>query len=159
MRLIAIDQGSKLCGFAILEDSMIIDSGVIRLKGKDRMARYKMLLEDLTELVCDNNLDAMAIEDVFAKRSKFNNPKITKIMGETRGIIASVGLNYGLNIIDINPSAITGYLGINTREQDKKLETRKYASQLTGVLLEDISEDQADAILIGIIGQGQLNER
>jgi len=159
MRIIAIDQGSTKCGFAILEDRMVIDSGVIRLKGKDRMLRYKMLLDDLTELVCDNNLKAMAIEDIFQKRGKFSNPKITKIMGETRGIIASVGLNYNLDIIDINPSALTSYLNINTRVDNKKEVTRNFAANLIGVPVEEVLEDQADAIVIGLIAEGMVSER
>lgn len=147
-RLIAIDQGSKKCGFAIFEKGKVIDSGVIKTKGKDRIIRYKQILEDLTNLVCDTPCTIMAIEDVFLKRSGFSNPKTSKIMGETRGIIMSVGLQYGMAIESVNPSDLTGYLGINTRKEDKKLVTQAYVKDLLG---REVAEDEADAVIIGLI--------
>lgn len=147
-RLIALDQGSKNCGFAILEDGKVVDSGVIKTKGKDRIKRYKQMLDDLINLVCDNPCTLMAIEDVFLKRSGFSNPKTSKIMGETRGVIMSVGLNYDMEIMSINPSDITSYLGINTRTDNKKLVTQTYVKNLVG---HDVLEDEADAVILGII--------
>jgi len=153
VNILAIDQGSSKCGWAHLNKGEVIASGVFKLKGKDRMQRYKQLLELLTDLVCDNNMDVLAIEDVFTKRSGFANPRTSKIMGETRGIIASVGLLYNLEIIDINPAELTGFLGINTRKVDKKKATQKYVQEIIG---EEPTEDQADAVLIGIITHNKL---
>lgn len=156
MKILAIDQGSNKCGWAHLSNGEVIDSGVFKLKGKDRMERYKQLLELLTDMVCDNNMDILAIEDVFMKRSGFSNPRTSKIMGETRGIIASVGLLYNMQIVDINPAELTGYLGINTRKQDKKKVTQKYVQEIIG---EEPTEDQADAVLIGLITHNKLKHR
>ena len=151
--ILAIDQGSSKCGWSYLEDGEVKDSGVFRLKGKDRLDRYKQLLQLLTDMVVDNNIQYMAIEDVFMKRSGFSNPKTSKIMGETRGIIASVGLLYNMEIININPSDLTKYLGINTRTQDKKKVTQTYVQKL---LSKEVTEDEADAVLIGLITHNRL---
>lgn len=153
MNILAIDQGSSKCGWAHLHNGDVVASGVFKLKGKDRMDRYKQLLELLTDMVCDSNMDVLAIEDVFMKRSGFSNPKTSKIMGETRGIIASVGLLYNLQIVDINPAELTKYLGINTRTQDKKKVTQKYVEKIIG---EEPTEDQADAVVIGLITHNKL---
>lgn len=153
--ILAIDQGSSKCGWAYLERGEIISSGVFKLKGKDRMDRYKQLLQLLTDLVVDNNIKYMAIEDVFMKRSGFSNPKTSKIMGETRGIIASVGLLYDMDIVDINPSDLTKYLGINTRTQDKKEVTRQFVEQKIN---KEVAEDEADAVVIGLITYNRLKQ-
>lgn len=153
LKILAIDQGSSKCGWAYLEDGEVHSSGVFKLKGKDRMERYRQLLGLLTDMVCDYAIDYMAIEDVFMKRSGFSNPKTSKIMGETRGIIASVGLLYGMDIIDINPAELTKFLGINTRKDDKKKVTQNYVEKIIG---EAPAEDQADAVLIGLITHNRL---
>ena len=151
--ILAIDQGSSKCGWARLEDGEVQESGVFRLKGKDRMERYRQLLGLLTDMVVDNNLRYLAIEDVFMKRSGFSNPKTSKIMGETRGIIASVGLLHNMEIIDVNPSELTKFLGINTRTQDKKKLTMAYVARL---LNTEVYEDEADAVIIGLITHNRL---
>lgn len=156
INLIAIDQGSSKCGYAHLINGEVITSGVFKMKGKDRMDRYRQLLILLTDKISDENIRVMAIEDVFMKRSGFSNPKTSKIMGETRGIIASVGLAFNMDIIDINPSEVTHFLKINTRVQDKKTVTRQYAAEHTDRDFDDISEDEADAILIGLIAHNRL---
>ena len=151
-RIIAIDQGSTKCGFAIMEDGNIIDSGVIKAKGKDRVDRYRQILADLIDIVCDTPCTVMAIEDVFLKRSGFSNPVTSKIMGETRGIIMSVGLTYNMQIISINPSALTKFLGVNTRKDDKKSVTMAYVAKLLG---REVLEDEADAVIIAYIANNE----
>lgn len=148
INLLAIDQGSSKCGYSHSIDGVVIKSGVFKMKNKDRMLRYKELLNLLTDLIADDNIKYMAIEDVFMKRSGFSNPKTSKIMGETRGIIASVGLTFDMTIMDINPSALTKYLSINTRVDNKKEVTRTYVAKLVG---REVTEDEADAVLIGLI--------
>lgn len=156
MKILAIDQGSTKCGWAFLIDGEVQQSGVWRLKGVDRKARYGMLIETLNNMIADEAINYMAIEDVFLKRSGFSNPKTLKIMGETRGIITAVGLMYNLEIQDINPSDITKFLGINTRAQNKKEVTRIYVADLMGVKLEDVSEDEADAVILGLIAYNTI---
>ncbi len=151
--LLAIDQGSTKCGYAHLIDGTVTRSGVFNLKGKDRMQRYKQLLDLLIELITDENIKYLAIEDVFQKRTGFNNPKTSKIMGETRGIIAAAGLLYGLEISNINPAELTKFLHINTRVIDKKTATKEYVAEL---LQKDVLEDEADAVLIGIIANEHI---
>lgn len=151
--ILAIDQGSSKCGWAYLEDGVVVQSGVFKLKGKDRMLRYKQLLTLLTDMVCDLNIKYMAIEDVFMKRSGFSNPKTSKIMGETRGIIASVGLLYDMDIINVNPAELTKYLGINTRTENKKEVTKTYVAKLVE---REVAEDEADAVIIGLITHNRL---
>jgi len=152
-KLLAIDQGSKKCGYAYLVGGEVKEAGHITLKGKDRKDRYAALIERLMNMIADENITHMAIEDVFLKRSRYSNPKVMKIMGETRGIITAVGLIYNLQIQDINPSELTKFLGINTRTGDKKAETVHYVSTMLGY---EVSEDAADAVIIGLIAYNNI---
>lgn len=154
-KLLAIDQGSSKCGYALYENDRPSIYGTVKMKAKDRKERYKMLIEFLQNLICDNDIKEMAVEDVFLKRSGRPNPKVMKIMGETRGVIIGVGLQYGLAVVDVNPGKITKYLHINTKVQNKKDVTRAYVLQTLGI---DADEDTADALMIGLIALGVPKE-
>lgn len=147
--ILAIDQGSRKCGWALLANNgSVAKSGLIKPKGKERRQRYSDLIDQLFDIFEDNRIDQVAIEDIFLKRSSYQNPKVLAIMGETRGIIIGLALRYTHNIVDINPSEVTKFLGINPRKDDKKQLTQLYVKDVIG---EDPEEDQADAVIIGLI--------
>lgn len=147
--ILAIDQGSRRCGWALLaKNGTVAKSGLIKLKGKERRQRYADLIDQLFDIFEDHRIDRVAIEDIFLKRSSYQNPKVLAIMGETRGIIIGLALRYTHDIVDINPSEVTKFLGINPRKDDKKQLTQLYVKDVIG---EDPEEDQADAVIIGLI--------
>lgn len=143
--ILAIDQGSVKCGWAYREDGKLISSGVWKLKGATRKDRYKQLIRELNEVIVDNNIKTLAIEDIYQKRTKFSNPQLMKIMGETRGVIIGVGLTYDLDILDLNPNSLTAYLGIKLRKENKKERTRAWVLEREGLA---VTEDEADAIAL-----------
>lgn len=143
--ILAIDQGSVKCGWAYREDGKLISSGVWKLKGETRKDRYKQLIRELNEVIVDNNIVTLAIEDIYQKRTKFNNPQLMKIMGETRGVIIGVGLTYDLDILDLNPNSLTSHLGIKLKKENKKDRTRAWVLETEGL---DVGEDEADAIAL-----------
>lgn len=157
MKIFAIDQGSVKCGYAVYDTiaKKFEMYGTLKLKAKDRYIRYEDLLTTLRELFSMVEPHAVAVEDVFLKRSGFTNPKTSKIMGETRGIILSLPIQLQIPILDVNPSALTKFLGINTRKQDKKTVTKQYASALVG---KEVEEDTADAIVIALIAEQMIME-
>lgn len=143
--ILAIDQGSVKCGWAYREDGKLISSGVWKLKGETRKDRYRQLIDELNNTIADNNIKTLAIEDIYQKRSKFNNPQLMKIMGETRGVIIGVGLTYDIDIIDLNPNSLTAHLGIKLRTENKKDRTRAWVKETEGL---EVGEDEADAIAL-----------
>lgn len=151
--ILAIDQGSRKCGWAIIgQNGAVSSSGVFKLKGKDRLDRYSNLKDNLFDILEANSITQVAIEDVFLKRSSYQNPKVLAIMGETRGIIIGFVLGYTQNIININPSELVKFLNINTRKQDKKQMTQLYVQSLIKKVPE---EDEADAVLIGLVAHNK----
>ena len=151
--ILAIDQGSVKCGWAYREDGKLISSGVWKLKGKTRKDRYKQLIAELNDKISDNNIRTLAIEDIYQKRTKFSNPQLMKIMGETRGVIIGVGLTYDLDIIDLNPNSLTAYLKIKLRTENKKDRTRAWVKDTEGL---DVGEDEADAIALSHMTHAKL---
>lgn len=154
--ILAIDQGSRKCGWALINSKGAVeDSGLFKLKGKDRRERYSDLIDRLFDIFEDKTISTLAIEDIFLKRSSFQNPKTLGIMGETRGIIIGFALRYTHNIVDVNPSELTKFLGINPRKDDKKLASQRYASTF---IEGEPTEDEADAIIIGLITHNKKKE-
>lgn len=157
MKLLGIDQGSLKLGYALYNtvSKKFEAYGTMRFRSKDRYIRYEDLLRNLEDLVNATNPTALAVEDVFLKRSGFSNPKTSKIMAETRGIILSVPIQLKIPVLDVNPAALTKFLGINTRKQDKKEVTMQYASTIVG---KQVEEDTADAIVIALIAEQMIIE-
>lgn len=157
MKIFAIDQGSLKCGYALYDTvaKKFTVYGTLKLKAKDRYIRYEDLLIHMNGLFDALEPHAVAVEDVFLKRSGFTNPKTSKIMGETRGIILSVPIQLQIPVLDVNPAALTKFLGINPRKQDKKAITMQYASAIVG---KEVEEDTADAIVIALIAEQMIIE-
>lgn len=151
--ILAIDQGSVRCGWAYRENGKLISSGVWKLKGETRKDRYKQLIRELNEVIVDNNIVTLAIEDIYQKRTKFNNPQLMKIMGETRGVIIGVGLTYDLELLDINPNSLTAYLKIKLGKENKKDRTRAWVKDTEGL---EVGEDEADAIALSHLTYSRL---
>lgn len=149
LRILAIDQGSRKCGWAVVQDKKIIASGVWKLRQDDRYDRYLTLISNLEDIIDSHKPHIIAIENIYLKRSGHMNVKTTIIMGETRGIIISVGIRRHIAINDVNPSMITKWLSINPRMVDKKVAAIKYMNHYTG--RDDYQEDEADAAIIGLL--------
>ena len=154
--ILAIDQGSRNCGWALITPKgTVLESGVFKLKGKDRRERYVQLIDYIFDFFEEHSIKSLAIEDIFLKRSGYQNPKTLAIMGETRGIIVGTVLKYTHNITDVNPAELIKFLGINPRKQDKKQMTQLYVKS---VINRDPQEDEADAVLIGLIAFNKIKE-
>jgi Holliday junction resolvasome RuvABC endonuclease subunit len=64
MRLLALDQASRTSGYAIFDDDKLINSGTFTLKSDDigeRLVDYRRHIE---KLICDNDIEEVAFEDI-----------------------------------------------------------------------------------------------
>ena len=64
MRLLALDQASRTSGYAIFEDDKLIDSGTFTLKSDDIGERLVDYRKHIEKLICDNDIDEVAFEDI-----------------------------------------------------------------------------------------------
>jgi Holliday junction resolvasome RuvABC endonuclease subunit len=64
MRLLALDQASRTSGWAVFEDDILIDSGTFTLKSDDIGERLVDYRKHIEKLICDNDIEEVAFEDI-----------------------------------------------------------------------------------------------
>lgn len=153
MRVIGIDCGTAITGWAVLESNgkmsknrlKVVGYGVIRTDPKQDMGqRLVILYEELFSIIKEHKPTSAGIESLFY----FKNQKTVMSVGQSRGVIMLAVVKNGLKPYDYTPlqvkQAITGY-GKATKDQIQKM--------VKAILkLEEIPrpDDAADALAIAI---------
>lgn len=141
MRVMGIDPGSQITGYAVIQDEELLEAGVFRLRGSTPQ-RLAELMKDLGAVLTRFNPEWCGVETPFVN-PKFMNAVVP--LSQARGAIVGVLATYGVNVMDISPSGVkksTGAGGGATKERVAEL-----VSLQLGVKLE---ADAADAAAIAI---------
>lgn len=88
MKVLGLDVATKT-GFAIIDESGIINSGIIQLNPKvTYRERLKFLREQVLELLINYKPDIVALETVYAvKHKKKQNVKTVAVLNWMRGVV------------------------------------------------------------------------
>ena len=89
MRLLGIDPGLQLCGYACLEagqgSEKLIEAGVFRTdSGSAIEAKLNQIAEDIESLLKKFAPEIVAVEELY---SHYTHPKTAILMGHARGVI------------------------------------------------------------------------
>ena len=149
MRILGIDPGYGITGFAVIEAqrgaSQLLNCGIITTPaGTDFSARLEMIYEDMRTLLATAKPEAVAIEELF-----FGQNVTTGIgVAQSRGVILLAIRQAGLPVYSYKPmqvkQAVVGY-GNATKHQVQDM-TRRLLH------LEKLPkpDDAADAIAIAL---------
>jgi crossover junction endodeoxyribonuclease RuvC len=174
MRVLGIDPGLRLTGYACLETTrasevpLIIEAGVFRLVGsgskpaaapssKPRTrttprvsapsvsARLLELDRDLQELLSRVNPDHVAVESLFAH---YKHPATAIIMGHARGVILLAIRRAGIPLLEFKPNlvkkSLTGHGHADKGQMQRSVQT------FFGLAEPPSPPDVADAIAIAL---------
>ena len=151
MRIIGIDPGMAIVGYAVIEladnnsgEYTLITSGSIQTdKKSDNASRLVEIHKDLIELINSYKPDIAAIEKLFF----FKNAKTIMPVAEARGVLVMTLKMHNIPVYEYTPlvvkQAITGY-GRSTKDEIKQM--------ITLLLNDDIPklDDATDAIAIAL---------
>ena len=89
MRILGIDPGLQVCGYACLEAGeemqKLIEAGVIRTDSRLPIEeKLNRIAEDMDSLLKNLNPDVVAVEELY---SHYAHPKTAILMGHARGVI------------------------------------------------------------------------
>lgn len=141
-----MDQATKISGYSIFEDKNLITYGILEVdqKEKNYVERIKQMNGKIIQLINDNNPDFVVFEDVQFQR----NYQTYQFLSQLQGVIMAnlFDLNLGFQIIE--PSGWKSFCGIKGKKrEEQKKNTQEFVKNKYGI---DVSEDEADAIGIGI---------
>lgn len=141
MRILALDTATHKCGFALFQDSELVRSGTWKLSG-DFDSRLAQLLRNVEEMGTGVELVALEVPFVHPRMRKDTAIKL----GQAVGVVKGWAFSQNLKVFDVYPAmakkAMTGS-GKATKYAVQEAAKKKFG-------LEDVLEDEADAIAVGV---------
>lgn len=162
MNILAIDQSTRSSGWCILSDGMLLEYGVVKTpSGKQGLEAALWQCQQLAGIAAQNNIQALAIEDIFVPSLKAQNAKTIVLLGCLKGMLVITADRYNWQWVTVTSPEVCQHLGlkVNTPREQKKRASRQIAAmELFGdrTRYEEIPEDVADAIAIGGIAMRKL---
>lgn len=150
MRVLGIDCGSEITGYAVVEQSSsgalrCVSCGAIRLAHRDGLpTRLKKVLAELSRVIEEHLPTKVAVEEVFYAA----NAKSALKLGHVRGVALLVAANYDLEVSEYAPlaikSAVVGY------GRAEKSQVQQMVMRLLNLPAAPEPPDVADALAIAI---------
>ena len=149
-RILALDQSSKVTGFSIFDNDVLIKYGAIEIKGDKAPIRFSKLREWIRNMIVSWKPDFIVIEDIQLEDNERNGTKnvvtykiLAGLIGVLETFFTDIDVPYELAHVSTwrNSQQVTG-----RSRSDKKRSSQLKVKKCYDV---DVTDDEADAILIG----------
>lgn len=145
--LIALDESTTCTGYAVFDDSELIEHGTFSFKSKDVLERVSLIMEEIENLIDTYKPDNMIIEDV---QITMNAATAKSLLG-LQFMIEVYAHRNNISCETYRTTKWRKILGLsNSRALDrkaKKQETIDYVKDKYGI--DVLKDDESDAIAIG----------
>ena len=146
MKLLALDQASRITGYAIFNDNELITSGTFTLKSDDIGERLVAYRQHIENLINEYDIEEVGFEDI-QMQGQVNNVQTFKVLAEIFGVtqeyLAESGLVY--HIVSSNTWKSKLQIKGKTRPEQKK-NAQEYVLKTYN---KKVSQDESDAICLG----------
>lgn len=143
--ILALDQATRISGFAIFQDNKLIKYGKIISPNKPLGQRFVYIKNKILSYIQEYNITKIVFEDI--QLQNINNPKTFKTLAQLQGMIMTLleEQNIPYEII----GSVTWKSGLKIK--GKRREEQKKNAQLYVLNNYNITatQDEADAICIG----------
>lgn len=147
MILLALDQSSKVTGYAIFIDGALDHHGKINLTSESIGVRLVQFKKAIIDIIDSFKVDKIAFEDIQLQSTVGNNVKTYKILAEVFGVIHE--LCEELNIpYEIVPS-VTWKSALNIKGKTRPEQKANAADYVNITYNIKPTQDECDAICIG----------
>jgi crossover junction endodeoxyribonuclease RuvC len=146
MRILGIDPGLQVCGYACLkadgDGEKLIEAGVFRTDNASAIeTRLNQIAEDTETLLEKLSPNIVAVEELY---SHYAHPRTAILMGHARGVILQKCAEKGVEVKNFSPTrikkSITGNGRASKQQIQRSIQTLLSLSQLPE------PDDVADAI-------------
>ena len=157
MRILGIDPGLQVCGYACIEavsgEEDLIEAGVVRtVRGEALEEKLNRIAEDITTLLARFEPDVVAVEELY---SHYAHPRTAILMGHARGDILQKCAEAGVAIKSFSATRIKKSLTGNGRASKEQVQR----TIQTVLALAELPEpnDVADAIAAAMCCANRMN--
>lgn len=158
MKILALDQASKVSGWAIFDDGILKTYGKIDLsKETDLGNRLHNLRQQVKELIEIHDIDKVYLEDIYMDNQRVNNVVTFKALAEVFGVLYElcVDLNKPVDAVLAGSWKATHGIKGKTRPEQKR-NAQQWVMDTFNI---KPTQDECDAICIGahVIKQEEFN--
>ena len=147
MKLLALDQASRITGFAVFEDENLITYGKIVTEDVDVGTRLMKIRNSIQKLIKDYEIDEVIMEDIQLQNNVQNNVQTFKTLAEVFGVIYELLTEMNIKNSAVLASSWKSTLGIKGRTRpEQKKNAQEYVINTYG---KKPTQDECDAICIG----------
>jgi crossover junction endodeoxyribonuclease RuvC len=157
MRILGIDPGLQVCGYACVDANQdtetLVEAGVIRTAdGSTIEAKLNQIAEDVDSLLENFGPDIVAVEELY---SHYTHPKTAILMGHARGVILQRCAQTAVEIRSFSATRIKKSITGNGRASKEQVQR----TIQTILSLRELPEpsDVADAIAAALCCANSLN--
>jgi crossover junction endodeoxyribonuclease RuvC len=150
MKILGIDPGLQVCGYAVVEanglDTKLVEAGVFRSDGKALLeARLNQIADDIDQILKNHKPAQVAVEQLYAH---YKHPRTAILMGHARGVILQKCAESGAAVKSYAATRIKKSLTGNGRAGKQQMQR----AIRTVLALSELPEpaDVADAIAIAL---------
>lgn len=146
MRILGIDPGLQVCGYAVVDvdgyTEKLIEAGVLRIDtDRELEKRLDQIADDIGSILESFEPDVLAIEELY---SHYAHPKTAILMGHARGVILQKAGAAGLTVKHFAATRIKKSLTGNGRAS--KGQMQRSIQTVLGLSEPPEPNDVADAI-------------
>ncbi|MDR1007916.1 MAG: crossover junction endodeoxyribonuclease RuvC [Campylobacteraceae bacterium] len=148
MNILGIDPGSKNCGYAVIEKNSnklrLLEAGLIKIKSNELQYQITELVEGIDIVFKNNNINEVAIEDIFYAY----NPKTVLKLAQFRGALSLKVLQIFGNFSEYTPLQVKK--SVTGKAKAKKEQVAFMVKRILGINQEIKPLDITDAIAVAL---------
>lgn len=145
MKILCLDQATKISGFSIWENKKLIKYGLLEVDSNEKnpIERMKLMSDLIINLIKSLSPSFVVIEDVQFQKNQATFLQLAQMQGVLMQYFFSIDIGFQI----VKPSVWKGFCGIKGRKrEEQKLNTILFVKDRYGF---DCSEDESDAVGIG----------
>mgnify|MGYP000459412382 CR=1 FL=1 len=158
MKILAIDQASKISGWSVFENGELIEYGKVTFNDDDFILRVSKLRSWLNEFIDDNSIEKVILEDIQLQIDKESqqvvygegnivNVQTFKKLAGLQAVLHELCVEKGIPVEIYHSSAWKSTCGIvGSHRQEQKRSAQLYIQNKYNV---KVIQDIADAICLG----------
>ena len=158
MNILALDQASRISGWAIFENNKLKTYGKIDLSNIDDIGlRLHTLRQRVTELIQTYNIEKVILEDIYMDGQKINNVSTFRILAEVFGVLYELCIDLNIPVDAVLAGTWKSTHGIKGKTRpEQKRNAQQWVINNYNI---KPTQDECDAICIGahVIKQEAFN--
>ena len=147
MKLLALDQSSRISGWAVFDNNKLIAHGKIVTTHPDIGDRLNCIRKEVISLIDKYNIEEVVFEDIQLQSGIANNVATFKILAEVFGVLEELFTEIHMPHQAVLSTVWKSGLSIKGRERaTQKKNAQKFITDTYNLRM---SEDESDAACIG----------